>query len=38
MLINSGVIRICYEDGYPDELGSDMIKEAGIELVKKESP
>jgi dCMP deaminase len=38
MLINSGVKKICYVGGYPDELGADMIREAGIELVKMESP
>lgn len=38
MLINAGVEKICYEDGYPDELAADMIREAGIEMVKMESP
>jgi len=38
MLINAGVKKICYEDGYPDELAAEMINEAGIEMVKMESP
>ncbi len=38
MLINSGVKKICYGDGYPDKLALGMIEEAGIELVKMESP
>ncbi len=38
MLINSGVKKICYWDGYPDKLAFDMLEEAGIELVKMESP
>lgn len=38
MLINSGVKKICYGDGYPDELSFGMLEEAGIELVKMESP
>lgn len=38
MLINSGVKKICYGDGYPDELAFDMLEESGIELVKMESP
>ena len=38
MLINAGVEKIYYEDGYPDELAAEMIEEAGIELVKMESP
>lgn len=38
MLINSGVKKICYGDGYPDELSFGMLEETGIELVKMESP
>ena len=33
MVINAGIERIVYEDGYPDELASDMIAESGITLV-----
>lgn len=36
MLINAGIKRIIYRGDYPDELAMDMLKEAGIELVKYE--
>ncbi len=34
MIINAGIVRIVYEEGYPDELSLEMIKESGIELVR----
>jgi dCMP deaminase len=34
MLINSGVCRIIYLEGYPDELSMELLEEAGVELVK----
>lgn len=34
MIINAGIVRIVYEEGYPDELSLEMIEESGIELVK----
>jgi len=34
MIINSGIERIVYEEGYADELASGMLKESGI-LVEK---
>ena len=34
MLINAGIERIYYLEGYPDELSADMLKEAGIELIQ----
>lgn len=36
MLINAGVAKICYRNGYPDELSQQMLAEAGVELVKVE--
>jgi len=36
MLINAGVRRIFYLEGYPDELSAKMLREAEIELVKLE--
>lgn len=30
MLINAGVKRIVYEDGYPDELGLEMLQQASV--------
>ena len=32
MIINAGIKKIVYKDGYADELSYDMIKESGIEL------
>lgn len=32
MIINSGVKRIVYLEGYPDDLSLEMLKESGIEL------
>ena len=34
MMINAGIVRIVYQEGYPDELSLEMIAESGIELVK----
>lgn len=35
MLINAGVKKIYYLEGYPDSLSEEMIKEANIEVIKK---
>jgi dCMP deaminase len=34
MIINAGIKRIVYQNGYADELSYDMIKESGIELTE----
>jgi dCMP deaminase len=34
MIINAGINRIVYDNGYPDQLAQEMIEEAGIETVK----
>ncbi len=34
MIINAGIKRIYYEEGYPDDLARNMLKEAEIELVR----
>jgi len=34
MLINAGINRIYYQDGYPDELGLEMLVEAGVTLIQ----
>lgn len=34
MIINSGIKRIVYKDGYPDDFSLSMLKEAGVEIVK----
>lgn len=36
MLINSRIKNIVYEQGYPDDLASEMLNEAGIPLIKKD--
>ncbi len=34
MLINAGIKKIYYEEGYPDDLSKDMLNEAKIELIR----
>jgi len=34
MLLNVGIKRIVYEGPYPDSLALEMLKEAGVELVR----
>ncbi len=34
MIINAGIVRIVYQDGYADALAGEMLAEAGVELVK----
>jgi dCMP deaminase len=34
MLVNAGIKRVVISEGYPDKLSEDILKEAGIELVK----
>ncbi len=34
MIINAGIRRVYYTEGYPDELSLGMFDEAGIELIK----
>jgi dCMP deaminase len=34
MIINSGIARIVYEQGYPDEFSINLFKEAGIVIEK----
>jgi len=34
IIINSGIKRVVYEQGYPDEFSLALFEEAGIELVK----
>ncbi len=38
MIINAGIEKIFYVEGYPDKLGKDLLDEAGIERVKLEKP
>jgi dCMP deaminase len=34
MIINSGIRRVVYRDGYPDEFSVILFKESGVELVQ----
>ena len=34
MIINSGITRVVYVEGYPDEFSLQLFAEAGIELIK----
>lgn len=34
MIINAGITTVLYEEGYPDTLSEELIKEAGITLTK----
>lgn len=34
MIINSGIKKVIYKEGYPDEFAIQICKEAGIELVR----
>ncbi len=38
MLINANVTRIVYEGDYPDQLATEMLEAAGVELVKWPAP
>ncbi len=38
MIINAGIKRIFYQEGYADELSEGLLAEAGIELVQIERP
>ncbi|MFB3926018.1 MAG: cytidine/deoxycytidylate deaminase family protein [Syntrophales bacterium] len=31
MIVNAGIVRVLYRDGYRDKMASDILKEAGIE-------
>ncbi len=34
MIINSGIKKVIFQEGYPDEFSMAMFKEAGLEIVK----
>ena len=36
MIINAGIITIYYQDGYADQMSDDMMKEAGVDVLKLE--
>jgi dCMP deaminase len=34
LIINAGIGRVIYAQGYPDEFSLEMLAEAGVEVVK----
>ena len=36
MIINSGIKKVIYKYGYPDDFSLELLKEAGVELIKWE--
>lgn len=36
MIINAGIVRIVYQNGYADELAVEMLTEAGVTMVRLE--
>ncbi|MDY6862828.1 MAG: cytidine/deoxycytidylate deaminase family protein [Thermodesulfobacteriota bacterium] len=36
MILNAGIKRVYYLDGYPDKLSKSIIKESGLEVIKIE--
>lgn len=38
MIINAGIKKIYYVEGYPDELGKKLLDEAGLERIRLEKP
>jgi dCMP deaminase len=34
MIINAGIKKIYYQDGYADSMSEQMFQEAGIEVIK----
>ncbi len=36
MIINSGIKKVIFKEGYPDEFSMEMFNEAGLEIVKFE--
>ena len=34
LIVNSGIRRVVYREGYPDEFSLQMLKEGGVELVR----
>ena len=32
MIVNSGIKRVVYQEGYPDDFALEMLNEGGVEL------
>ena len=37
MIINSGISKVIYKNGYPDEFSLELFKESGVEIVKMDN-
>ena len=37
MIINAGIVRIVYSDGYADDLSTEMLNEAGVEVIRRDA-
>ena len=37
MIINAGITRIYFHDGYADAMSEEMLKEAGVEVIRVRS-
>ena len=36
MIVNSGIVRVVYQEGYPDEFALEILKEGGVALERYE--
>ena len=36
MIVNSGITRVVYQEGYPDEFAREILSEAGVALERYE--
>ena len=36
MIVNAGIVRVVYEQGYPDEFAKVILAEAGVSLERYE--
>ena len=34
LLINAGIVRVIYRHEYPDDFSKEILKEAGVELIR----
>ena len=36
MIVNSGIVRVVYQEGYPDEFAVEILREGGVQLERYE--
>jgi dCMP deaminase len=34
MIVNAGIKRVVYRDRYPEEMGKNLLKELGVEVLR----